>query len=65
MEMILSIVDRESVLLAVKSELAFGDTVGKTSRHLSAARSVVEIALWLVVSENYVSKLSVLVRNHD
>ena len=64
MEVVRAAVYRKSVLLALKSELAEGNTVCISSRSLSHAWTVTEIAFRLSVSESHISEIAVLVRNN-
>ena len=63
-EMVRTVIDRKSVLLAVKLELAESDTVGISAWHLSRAWTVSEIACRLRITEHHVSHIAVLVRNN-
>jgi hypothetical protein len=65
MEMVRAIVYRKGVLHSVKSELSESDTIGITARNLTRARTIAEIACRFCISENDVSKITILVRHHD
>ena len=67
-EAVRAVVYRKRVFLAVQSELSEGYAVGISSRYLSGTWTVTEIACRLRIAQNYVSHVSVLVRNdygHD
>ena len=53
------------VFNSVKSELSESDTIGITARNLTRARTIAEIACRFCISENDVSKITILVRHHD
>ena len=64
MEMIRAIVYRQCIFHSVKGKFTQGHTVCISSRDLSHTRAVTEIACRICISKGYISKDSILVRNH-
>ena len=59
-----AIVYRKFILLAIKGKLTESNAVGISARNLSSTRTITEIAHRIRISEGYIRKVSVLVRNH-